>query len=66
MNLWTRQNSGSVSVLFMEVCPPRGVCGAVWTWGEEELISSKVSVTKNSSATLLGWLGALSGAFTSK
>ena len=58
MNLWTTltcQNSASVSVVFMEVCSPRGVCGAVWTWREEELISSKVSVTKNPSATLLGW-----------
>ena len=53
MNLWTpltRQNNASVSVVFMEVCPPRGVCGAVWTEGRRAHQQQGVSHQE-----LLGW-----------
>ena len=67
MNLWTTltcQNSASVSVVFMEVCSPRGVCGAVWTEGRRAHQQQGVSHQEPKCYT--SRLGALSGAFKSK
>ena len=67
MNLWTtltRQNSASVSVVFMEVCSPRGVWCGVDMEGRRAHQQQGVSHQELKYYTTR--LGALYRAFTSK